>query len=707
MLDAFANKALSEDAHDILDRAFEEARLLNAQTVSSIHLLLVFFDGKAAKYLRLFGKPLHDIRDAIKDATKAKSIEGDPTIDEELYELVNEAIRRASLYGLEKAYTCHLFRALMTDATWSDKAFALMKMLKLDIDQHRLEADLRVKVFTPEVAEVSAGGVETENKTESESVVAAAASLNESSEVTQAPARKLPFYDNPSDYFSDATRELLQAAYRYAEDDRGSLVELSHLLRAFVYTSDPTISKLFTTCELRQAFARIALRVQSPLSTAGEPLEDLDFSTDVHLIIGTAFKDSRLFLRDKIEPRDVLLAILSEYETRSLCAAFEFDEVNGLLQAARRQILDHSESRETDQATTYEGHMGDAILYLTKRAYSVLVFAKESALQSRSPIILPAHLMLGVLRQAEHSEAGFVLARAADVLKVRELLDRRYGLGVASEHGAEKLAHFGYFARNVLRDARFQAKQMNIHTVDLHHLALALIRHAPDLVAEMSVVADLNVIALRKRIESCMMLQHQQWTNLGAAILQISNLDSEIFVDSDALDENLEHSSLSSRTLIERVLSPRSESAISTARVEATLLAQSEITLETLMLGLLDEISRDKPAIIWELGIDLKDVKQRLRLTSVRNAKRRNSQRRLNHHCWVILEYALEMARKWRAVAIDPEHILLALTNQSSGFARLVFETVNLDAHELQKPLMPIIREQFERTKADLETSTP
>ncbi|HEY9754042.1 MAG TPA: Clp protease N-terminal domain-containing protein, partial [Oculatellaceae cyanobacterium] len=521
MLDAFANKALSRDAHDILDRAFEEARLLNAQTVSSIHLLLVFFDenGKAAKYLKLFGKPLNDIRDAIKDASKAKSIEGDPTIDEELYELVNEAIRRASLYGLERAYTCHLFRALMTDATWSDKAFALMQTLKLDIDQHRLEADLRVKVFLPEVAQMSTVHAETETRTESESVVAAAASHNESNEVTQAPPRKLPFYENPSDYFSDATRALLQAAYRYAEDDRGSLVELSHLLRAFVYTSDSTISKLFTTGELRQTFARIALRVQSPLSTSLEPLEDLGFSTDVHLIIGTAFKDSRLFLREKIEPRDILLAIFSGYETRSLCAAFEFDELNGLIQTARRQLLAHSESCEADQATTYERDMGDATLYLTKRAYSVLVFAKESALQSKSPIILPAHLMFGVLRQAEHSEAGFVLARAADVLKVRELLDRRYGLGVASEQGAGKLAHFGCFARNVLRDARFQAKQMNIHTVDLHHLALALIRHAPDLVAEMSVVADLNVIALRKRIESCMMLQHQQWTNLGAAIL--------------------------------------------------------------------------------------------------------------------------------------------------------------------------------------------
>ncbi|HEY9753809.1 MAG TPA: Clp protease N-terminal domain-containing protein, partial [Oculatellaceae cyanobacterium] len=193
----------------------------------------------------------------------------------------------------------------------------------------------------------------------------------------------------------------------------------------------------------------------------------------------------------------------------------------------------------------------------------------------------------------------------------------------------------------------------------------------------------------------------------GAAILQISNLDNEVIVEPDAVDENLERSELSSRALIERALSPRSESAMSTARDEAIMLAQSEITLEALMLGLLDEISRDKPAIVWELGIDLKDVKQRLRFCYVRNAKRRNSQRKLNHHCWVILEYALEMARKWRAVAIDPEHILLALTNQSSGFARLVFEAVNLDAHELQKSIMPIIREQFERTKADLETSIP
>jgi ATP-dependent Clp protease ATP-binding subunit ClpA len=692
VVDVFAKKALSLDARRALGAALWEARDLYSRSVTPSHLLVALFyvDREIAGRLQCFGTSVKFVRKVLMTKNTRDNLQQiEPVISHPLEQLIDEAIARAKSLGSDRAYPCHLFRALLTDATWSVQVFELLTRFKIDIDQLRMTADLMVKVFEPPP-------VSNPMELALDDGVAPHATA-------EPPVRRVR---HPSDYFNDSARRLFESAYRFAEEDGDDFIELSHVLRAFVAVEDPEVVALLEMSNLRQLFARIGLRVvwsMASVKNAESSDRILDFSKETFEILTIAFKESRLYSRELIEARDVLLAILSTHDVGHLLAGGEMSQVSELSKNVLQKFRQYR-SRRSDTSIV-EDDLENREIVVSKRTYSVLSFAKECATKSRSPMVLPAHLMLGILKEAELSETRFVQERQADLAELRQLLMRRQGFPANTECGDVEIAHFGAAACHILRAARSEARRLRIVTVDLHHLTLAFMRTNVDLLNELSEVAKFNVEALRKRVEFCMLMQHHQSLSTTSVILSLSSLDSEIVLDGEPTIAAFGKTVLGRRD-IERMLSQRSEFLISLARDESRRLAQSEVTLETLAIALIEETSSFRPELFGELGVEPLEVRDKLRSASRKVSKRSAGWRDLNDHCWRVLTNAFAIARRWRSTKIEPEHIFIALANESDRLSQYIFDALDIEAGEVKQVLLAIIREQYQRDMLALEDST-
>ena len=608
--------------------------------------------------------------------------------DDHAREMAVLALDFSTADKLPEVSNAHILKALLVeDARCS--VVEMLKSLDVDLETLRRRTEIILKLSN------RPDSVEATKLPESVRPVAALQNESTSSE------SKLAIHD----VFDDATVSVMKIAQGTARALGDSLVRLDHLLAAFGVLGfwRQHVDEIMT-------FVRSEHLLSANLIAASvDDDSPIEFADDIKDVLLVARELSKVNTRGLIEPVMMLYGMVKMGSPRF----FKDNQGDRLWQFAasiRQEILNEFEARnkalisEAYKNFPFPGQAGEqpllepVYLMLTERLVRVLRIAKAEAELLHHPFVEAPHLVLAMIRESFFSEVKFVKDREIDVEKLKEDVSRvcealTPSVTLDELSSTIKLAPK---SRGLLLLARDQARELRLSYIDLNHLAIALLE-AEDWLRPL--VADSkfsNAAALVKRLKQCSFLQHH--------VLQGERGSSDLPVwqtlTLDDIDARLEPYSLEASRLlpaaaisIEERLDPRARVVMGYAVEESRKFGHSRISIATIMLGLLYETFGPTFQVFNVLDLNLLESRQILAVFSGRNSVRAAALRPLSHNALRVMECGWRFAQLMKSNLIAPEHILLAMAEESEGVASFVCEALSIDGKVLRTELIAAMNE--------------
>ena len=150
---------------------------------------------------------------------------------------------------------------------------------------------------------------------------------------------------------------------------------------------------------------------------------------------------------------------------------------------------------------------------------------------------------------------------------------------------------------------------------------------------------------------------------------------------------DIESALLTGETDYKSWLSHRSTELLEQAQNEAWIAGFSQVAVEHLLLSIFFERSSPAADCLIDSGIYLDDTRRLLGAKRSRGSRRSASKCHLSPGAQRILELALVEARTMGVHAIEPEHILLAITGERDGVSHHCLTATGLDAEYIERTL--------------------
>ncbi len=596
--------------------------------------------------------------------------------------LMNMAANIGDSDDLKELANAHVLQALLLEHAVCS-VVELLKSLDVDIETLRRRTDIILKLsIRPELG----AEVIEESKSESGNV------LNSERAVVATSASKLAV----TDVFNDASISIIETARNAARAHNYPLVRLDHLLMAFVKLG---LWRDYVYEMISFVRDEHSLRVNLIAADCNNDIP-IDFADEVKDVLMTA-RELANTGSGLIEP----LMLLYGMAWRGSPGLFKPDEnvrLTQFTQKLRREIFGLNERKDKSiiqeatlnppsLAASEQSGQEPVILMLTERLVRVLRFAKFEAITSQSPLVEAPHLVLAIIRESFLSEIAFVKRREFDVQQLQTAVCRDRGIFTRPVNtvGLPSAIRLAPRSRGLLLLARDQARELRVPYVDLNHLVIALLE-AEDWLRPLIANSEFsNANALVKLLKQCSLQQHHKLHGTSAT----ADFPEFIHVNLDEVDE-LEPSSplclpIAAKDSIEERLSHRSEVVIGYAVEASRKLKHSQISIETIMLGLLYETFGTTFEVFSALGLSLLDAHDVIAsVCCERISERTAALRPLSRNASKLLERAWSFAQLMKSDNIAPEHILLAVAEESKGVASFVCEALMLDGLRLRAELI-------------------
>ncbi len=501
-----------------------------------------------------------------------------------------------------------------------------------------------------------------------------------------------------SDVFDEETVLVIEAARNAAGAQKQSLVRMDHLLSAFVKLGywREYVNELITFVRSEHLF------YLNIIPDGGKDADPVDFSDEFKHVLLSARELRNVNSHGLIEPLMLLYGMAQECSS-DLFTEDTQDKLSMLTRTIREDILGKLEKREvvgieskiqnfpTSEQAVEQLPQESVYLMLTERLVRVIRFAKAEAALSRQTFVEASHLVLAMIRESFFSEIAFVKERVseieklrADVCRDREIPDRP--IGKAEMPSAIRLTPE---SRGLLLLARDQARELRLPYIDLNHLAIALLRAEVWLRNLVDDSQFSNSRALVKRLQQCSFQQYH--TMYGHSF--DADLPDWLHLTLDEIDELESLSPFGPSTpaadSIEERLDLRSEVVMGYAVEMSRAFKHSQTSVETIMLGLLYETLGSKYDAFTALGLNFLDAHSIIARTCCgRISERTAALRPLSRNASRLIKRAWRFAQLMKSNRISPEHILLAIAEESKGVASFVCEALSIDAYFLRAELL-------------------
>jgi ATP-dependent Clp protease ATP-binding subunit ClpA len=503
-----------------------------------------------------------------------------------------------------------------------------------------------------------------------------------------------------TDVFDEASVSLIETARMTARALSHSSVRHVHLLAAFAKLGSwrEYVTELMS-------FVGSDELLDAILIEAGENDDSpIDFADDIKGVLVSAKDLARVNSKGLIEPVMLLYGMAIKNSS-------EFFKQNGsvkiwqLAQRIRKDVLtrdatsDLSSSGQTEEPPKQSSKpelklasQQESIYFIsTERLVRVLRFAKAEALLSNQSLVEAPHLVLAMIRESFFSEIAFVKYRESDVEQLKKSVcrERDTFTHTMSINEATSEIKLSPRSRELLLLARDQARELRLPYIDLNHLAIALLEAEDWLPALIADSEFSSAGALVKRLKQCSLQQHHLLNSERGN----NNLPMRQPLTLDDVDNRLDalgafHLLPPAEVSLEERLDRRSEVVMGYAVEESRKLGLSQISIETIMLGLLYETFGPTFQVFNVLDLNLLDAREVLTTCCGRISERAAALRPLSRNAVQVMECAWRFAKLMKSTQIAPEHILLAVAEESDGIASFVCEALAIDAKLLRAELI-------------------
>ena len=315
-------------------------------------------------------------------------------------------------------------------------------------------------------------------------------------------------------------------------------------------------------------------------------------------------------------------------------------------------------------------------------------FKKQMA---RDSVARAPHLVLALLREVSSSEVAFLTDRNFKVEKLLMSVCRHHNIFSFSnvQVDAHSTIRFAPESRVILSLAKDKANKLKAASIASSHLALALLKSQRWLREIVEGFTGSSVSTIVRRLEHCSSFQLSESNELNTVT---SSSTIELTVSFDNLDNQIEPWSQSKAaplmSTIEDRLSKRSKIVLEHAIFESKKLHLPSVSVETIMLGLLNETFGPTYQAFSILDLDLTDAHKILTASARRHSGRTHVSRTLSVNALRLMERAWHFAQLLKMNRIDPEHIALAIAEEEHGVASFVCEALAIHGSLLRAEVL-------------------
>lgn len=399
-------------------------------------------------------------------------------------------------------------------------------------------------------------------------------------------------------------------------------------------------------------------QLQQFLANAIRKAKDLDHRdvSDLHLL--SAFAEEEPRIRHMLDELGVNVRQIQQwldYELKQLGHSHRLPE--------HRAVPEPQEIKRPPDASPDPGPP----VQLDLRAVRILRHALTIARTRKDKTVKSWYLAEAILHEASLSTPEFYRDNHDDIENLILALQSKETSPSGSTEGFSV-----ELKENILLSARI-AEKYSKGIVDLHHLAMALLEQSDEdlyfLMKEHGFGIDFtdNIIV-------CLRWWYQHRLTREAAALTGPMSD-------------IEKALLTGQADYKSWLSHRSSQLLELAQNEAWIAGFSQVGVEHLLLSIFYERSSPAADCLIESGIYLDDTRRLLRARRARGARRSASKCHLSPGAQRILELALDEARTMGVHAIEPEHILLAITGERDGVSHHCLTATGLDGEYIEETL--------------------
>jgi ATP-dependent Clp protease ATP-binding subunit ClpA len=595
---------------------------------------------------------------------------------------------------LDEVTTAHVLKALLLEHAICS-VVEMLKSLNVDLETLRRRTEIILKLLERPAADPSVVAPSPQGGDDAASSFSPdfAQSPGATQGVPVATESKL----SVKDVFDDASIKVIQTAQNSARLLGHSVVRVDHLLCAFVNLGFWRESVAEMTSHVRDEH-QLSVNMVTTDSPDDSPL---DFAGETRSVLVAARELAKLSSTGLIEPMMILYAIACECSP-ALFNDAAHDKLRELSQKLRQDVVDELENRNIANIREDYLHFPDRgrlpdesqqespCLLLTERLIRVLRFAKAEAMLSRQIVQAP-HLVLAMIRESLFSEISVVARRELEIENLRAAVCRANDIftrpiNMVAQNSVLKLAPR---SRGLLLLARDKARELRVPYIDLNHLALALLE-AEDWLRPLIQTSEFtNATALAKTLKQCSLHQHHQLQSGFSTHTSSVGLPMTLNEIDDDIEPWLPPGPLPlAKKSIEELLNSRSEIVMGFAVLESKRFGHSQISIETIMLGLLYETFGPSYDVFTLLGLNLEDARKIFASCCDRISERTATFRPLSRNASRIMERAWTIAELMKSTRIAPEHILLAIAEESEGVASFVCDALAIDGHTLRADII-------------------
>jgi ATP-dependent Clp protease ATP-binding subunit ClpA len=585
-------------------------------------------------------------------------------------------------YEHDKLLPIHLLWALAVNDDSNDEAIRLLKDLRVDsltlsrkVDAYlKLSLGYGLRIGEPKELEVT-----TVDKREFE------ARETEYAE-RRPPSARRRSGAGITDWFEPEAMELVYAAQELARNSGVVTIGVPHILWAMLAESNTpassAVERVIDVQELKRRLleegehpqvssdpAIFTEQLQKALEFAWRSAHSKEKISIEHIISGTIdfiIKNDDLAL--------LSLRLRSANETMRWAA---LDVVRAFF-----NVKEVPPTTEQPEATIAEP--GQSVL-VTNRVLRVLHIALHEATMAEHDQVYPAHVVLGLLNEAERSEVEFVNSRAVEFDSMRaQLIDM---LESCKSNLTSRSGHvvFGEQVSQLLARAWQIAQNYRGKAIDINHLALSFLDlHDQQIKDILRQQWSFSEVALRRRLQWCILWQQQRQLPMLIESILLADIAASFPVLNPVQTNERQ-------TFLLRRLGSASISLLSRAERESRRLHQQFVGIEHIVLAVLREDFGPMTQIFYEEQLLSPDDLNRLEQNLPRGNARTAQGRALSRNAVRIIEESWLLAQRHKQRLIQPEHIVLAIANQDCGLASLIFDSLNIDSTALRESLLALL----------------
>jgi hypothetical protein len=673
----------------VIAMARAEAHRVACENVTPEHMLfaLSFGSGYLATILQAQGVTTEALRDNLPIWSRL-SAHFDVPLSKELSDLLDFASELSASDPLKQVTPEHVLKALLVE----DAAFSvvpILKALNVDVESLRMRTDINTYLMErPEVKEPTDRVFKVRSSEGSQSWQSSVAGEGCFDKYTGALIQEAWVYSRVMGPSIPEWQSLGQTSMPPGFFKRSEL-GIHHLLSAFKKQGllPDYMNKILSLIEERNLFEAV-------LNANFE--ESIKLQDDAKSALLSARMLASASTDGLITPLMLLFGIVSQFDS-ILYTNADLEQLGHVSQQIREELATdlekihklpdlkftgavHTSSLVSETNSIAPGPavvpaLNSSHFLLTQRLIRVLRFAKEEALLVQQPLVWAPHLVLAILREALNSEVTFVTNRAFDSAKLRIAVSRANDfIRLNTRVEANLTTRLAPESRGFLLLARDKAYELKSISIDVNHLALALLETQKWLRELVDTFTGSNFLILARRLEKCSVL-HQD-AGYSSSIGLVVSLDE---VD-DRIEPWSEQGVPPTTRTVEDRLSRRSEIVLKHAILETKKFCHTKISVETIMLGLLYETFGPTYDAFSLLDLNLLEARKIIAASctrsSTRSSPRTSVPRRFSVNALRLMERAWEFSLKLKVNRIEPEHIVLAIAEEEHGVASFVCEAL-------------------------------